>query len=579
MILTEQEIKADIISLKGAWGERNQKFKHWYEILTLVDFLATRGMESSVSNEPGTFYNMAHYLLTKGEVTHSAPIEIETSYELDQKAKLDRACKYMWSKTNIERRYGGTAPFIEDLGFYLLILGWFCSVSYFDKATDGFNTQLWCPMETYPRYANNYMSACVHSYPIPETEARLKAEQKGWDYQSKAVSGKVILDDYFIRIHGSLYNMVLINSKKVTDLIERPDMQLIVAPVGGFPDRGSLSPTWKKQMGRSIFAINETVTTYFNKWNSMIAQILKDTAQTVTEEFSSSPQATPEQLRERGALFHYAPEERGLVHVPPPNIPGELQGHLNNIQKELQKGSFNDAVFGMMGGQAGYALSLLSEASTNQILSPYMDAKHFIISEIDKFWLTQLKTSGNQFFIKGKLIETLTSAEIPEEVLIQASSDIATPKDWMERGTIANLLKDHIDEATIITEVLKFSDPQAIKQRKSLDKIMEHPISQMVKMISGYQNHAEYLDARGDWKQADLFRKAAASLEAQLGAPAPGQAKPEEASRVEAERTAGAPPEKTRVSPEAAPPEATQGYSPQQLRQLIGAGKIAERRE
>jgi len=104
--------------------------------------------------------------------------------------------------------------------------------------------------------------------------------------------------------------------------------------------------------------------------------------------------------------------------------------------------------------------------------------------------------------------------------------------------------------------------------------MLEHPMSQMVEMIAGYQAHADYLEARGDVRQAVLFRKAAQALEAQLGMPPPGSAKPAEATAATAAREAGAPEEKARVRPEIKPPEERSGFTPAELRERIGSGRI-----
>ncbi|MHA2065554.1 MAG: hypothetical protein ACXABY_14360, partial [Candidatus Thorarchaeota archaeon] len=281
---------------------------------------------------------------------------------------------------------------------------------------------------------------------------------------------------------------------------------------------------------------------------------------------------TPENIRGvGGGLFHYAPGEGGLQRVPPPAIPIEIQAQLFDLRRERQKGGFNDAVYGMTEGQPGYSLSLLASSSANQILYPYMDAKHFVVSEGDRFWLSSLKTSKRVFEIKGNLIEKLKPSEIPEGVALEVESTVATQKDWLERGTIANMLDKHLDESLIITEVYELNDPQAIKRRRSLDKVLNHPMTEQIELIASYYTHAEYLEIRGDVKRAAIFRNAAQSLEAQMGAPPPGQGKPEDMSRIMAEREIGTPEEKTRVSPEILPPEA-RGFTPQQLRQSVGRG-------
>ena len=585
-MLDESKVITKIKNLQDFWYQRNLKFLEWYEILTLVDILATRGMESYTSSEPLTFYNMAHFLLTKGELQHSIPVESESALELDKKARVHRGCQYMWKIIDRDKQLGGNQPYLDELAFYLLVLGWYATVQEFERDTGLLKSQIWNPYDTYPQYANNKMAACVHSYKITEEEAGLKAEEKGWNYQPRGTAtGEVDLDDYFQRVGDVWHNMVLINKRDVTGWVERPEMSLLVAPVAGFPDKGSLTNRrtttntigggdWKRLTGRSIYFVNESVGNHFNKWKSQISQILRDTSQPITEEFSATPQATPEQLRDRGAHFHYAPGERGLERVPPATIPIEVQAHLLEIRRELQKGSFNDAVYGMVEGQPGYALSLLATSSANQILYPYMDGKHFVIGEIDRFWLSNLKTSKRVFQIKGKFIEKLSPTDIPDDVIVNVESDVATPKDWLERGTIGGMLRSDIDKATLLTEIYKFSDPQAIIRRQKLDNILDSQEAQLAEKITGFYTHADYLDMRGDIRQAGIFRKIAQAMEAQVGAPAPGQGKPEDMSRIMAEREAGAPAEKPTVPSRVTPPETTGGFTPQQLRRSIGKGTI-----
>jgi len=228
----------------------------------------------------------------------------------------------------------------------------------------------------------------------------------------------------------------------------------------------------------------------------------------------------------------------------------------------------------MVEGQPGYALSLLASSSANQILYPYMDGKHFVISESDRFWLSNLKSSKRVFQIKGKFVEKLSPTDIPEGIMIDVQSSVATPKDWMERGTIAGMLDKHFDRATILSKIYEEDDPQAIIRRKRLEQMLDHPMSIQLELISAWEAHAKYLGLRGDAKGSMRFLRAARALESQMGAPAPGQGRPEEASRIQAAREAGTPEERAKVNPEVAPPEARSGFTPQQMRRSIGRGAI-----
>jgi len=580
--MNEQEINKSVADLKNYWSQRNRKFKIWYQTLVMLDTLAAKGLETYVSNEPQTFFDMAHYLLTRGDLSHSAPIETETAIELDKRAKVDRGCKYMWNKIDRERRSGGNQSYLDELGFFLLVLGWYSTIFRYDRDSGLVQTQIWNPYDTYPFFANGKLSACTHSYTVTESEAKIKAEQNGWKYSSNistaSISGipSVTIDDYWLLRGKDWYNAVLFNNKVVDGWVIRPDIKILVSPVAGFPDRGSLTPKtkdWRHLVGRGIFEVNEPITDAFNKWRTMISQILRDTAQPVTQEFSASPQATPEQLRERGALFHYGVGEQGLQRVPPASIPIEIQANLMDIKRELQKGSFTDAVWGMVERQPGYALSIMASSSANQILYPYMDAKHFVIEEADIFWLSNLKANKRVFEIKGKFVEKLKPTDIPEDVCITVESDVATPKDWLERATIANQLKEHLDPLTILSEVLGQNDPQAVLRNKDTYDVMHSPEAMALKKISAFRGHAKYLEFHGDTEQARAFKKMADALEMQMGAPAPGQAAVPEMGKVEAERAAGAPKAIPRIAPGVAPPEVTRGFTPQELRNRIGRGK------
>ena len=60
---TPNYIKGRCNGLKKNWTARAQKFRDWYDILLLNDELEQEGMESVVTNDPRTGYNLAKHLL------------------------------------------------------------------------------------------------------------------------------------------------------------------------------------------------------------------------------------------------------------------------------------------------------------------------------------------------------------------------------------------------------------------------------------------------------------------------------------------------------------------------------------
>lgn len=562
MPLTVAEVKADISQLQGYWGERRKKFKEWMGLLTLEDKLEKQGLESFVSNDPRTNYNMAHFLLTTGVIRHSIPIVGDNPMELDKQARVERGVQYMWRMADEDRRRGGNPEFVSELGFHLLVLGWYSIVAAYDSETGRLIPRLWSPANTFPRYDDYELSAVVHEYKLSVQAAKRKAAANGWNYRTHLNIGQVTLDNYFYFDEmGRLLNMILIDKEAVTDWVVRDELLLLVSPVGGFPERGEITGLnrWRGMVGQSFLETNRITDDQWNKLFTFQMQLVRDTANPVSQEISAgSPKVRPAQLTERGAHFHFAPGDSGLSYVAKPPIPLELQAMLADMRREKQKGGFSDAVFGMVEqGMSGLAYSALAESSASQVLNPYMEAKHFILSELDKFWLRKLKSQGRTFSIKGKMLEKMKSSDIPEDAEVTVGSELATAQDWLEKATIANMVKDQLDDTTILNKIYRVDDTQDIKRRRRLDSVTEHPVAKAVEVIAAMRVHADYLDARGGSEmEADLYRKAADSLEMQLGVPEPGQAAVPKQEEAERKREEGAPEKKTEVPTRVSPPEA-----------------------
>lgn len=576
--MNEKEVKDDVAKLKSSWIQRGTKFKEWYDLLSL-EKPSMPGMEVYVSNDPRTFYNMALYLFATGEVTHSIGIEGDNPSEFDKQAKVSRGCQYVWKKIDYERQRGGNKPFLQELGFYVLTLGWYSIVYSYDEESSMLIAELWNPAEVYPRFEDGEMTACTHSYSITKLAAKRKANLNGWDYPTYGnLGGSVTLDNYFYLDEDNiLQNMILIENKDVTGLVPRENMKVLVSPVGGFPDKGSIKSgeTWKGMLGQGIFEAPSTEWNAFNKLSSFVLERGREAAEPKwIERSAGAPKVQPEQLKKRRAVFHYGLNE-GLDPVVYPAMPVEIPKSLDDFKRNISKSTFSDAVYGIVGNYLpGYTLSQILESSANQILYPYMEAKHFLIAEGDKFWLKKQKTSKRVFQIKGRFIEKLKPTDIPDDVDIEVESDIATAKDWLQRAQIAAMLTDHVDETFILNEVLKVSDPQAVGRRRKLDSTRKHPLTQNIEMVNQYRAHADYLRARGDSEQAEVFMKAADALEAQFSVPPAGAGAPTQATDIEAAKRAGVPRAKGRVRPETASPEEMSGMTPEQMRQTIGRGAV-----
>jgi hypothetical protein len=556
--MEEREMLTDIDNLRRSWNPRLVKFKEWMSLLKLTDELKRTGMESTVTNFPRTFYNLSHYFLTAGNTQHVVPLATDDPIEMDKQARCERACQYMWKKINERRMSGGQPTYESELAFDLLMLGWYAQMIAYDEETQMLIPTLWHPAQTFPRYEDGQLTACVHEYTLTARSLLRKAKANKWHYESRSLDNIVTLDDYYyVDENGKLKTRIFADKKPITPEEMREDILLLVAPVGGFPEEGIIEgkDDWKGLIGQSILETNAPTIESRNRWATYMLQILRDAAQQRWQEISTGePKVDPDKLMERGFVVHFQPGE-SLTPIPSNPIPIEMQSLLISMDRDLQKGGFSDMLYGLMEGRtSGYALTQIVNTA-NQILLPYQEAKNFIISQIDTFWLKKLKDGHKKFQIKGRTLEELSADDIPEDVTVTVFSELATPKDWLEKATVANYLKELLDEETILEEILKVPDLQLVNRRKQQDAVRKHPMTQNINLASAYTTFAKYLEYRGDREGAARFRKAAQSLEAQLTVPPAGAAKPTEATEVMAQREAGATPRAPGVSPAVTPRE------------------------
>jgi len=339
-MLAQEVIKlsSELISF---WQSRNAQFRTWYDIVTLVDKLKQPNLESFVSNEPRTFYNLALHLLTPERVLSKITTE-EAEPELLEDIKVTEAFlnkTFERFEANSLRR--GRGGFLRELISFMLLTGWY---SVFSLATeDEIIAEVWSPAETYPEYSEEGLLRCVHHYTMSGRAVQRKAQLKGWELQTRyPPRASVKVFDYWTIEDGIVRNAIVVGNDLVKDLVEERSLSKIpiyISPIGGLPDRGAIVPGegWKKTIGQSIFAANEQMYDQTNKAFTFLLQLLRDTAQPRWVEYSTGEaKVVPEQLEKRGAFVHLAPTDR-LETIPMPPIPIELRALLLDISAMRQR--------------------------------------------------------------------------------------------------------------------------------------------------------------------------------------------------------------------------------------------------
>lgn len=507
--------------LKTFWETRNQKFKDWYKTLRLDETELQRpNMETFISNDPRTLYNLGLYLLTSTPIPYNIPVDTSTGVDIAAIQETERYFRQSWGKLNRESRDKGRQDWLQYAAKLCLATGWY---AVFTIVTDeGLIADVWNPAEVYPEYGDG-LSAVAHIYTISRSGANRKAKENGWKIPPG--TGPVKFVDYWeYNEAGDPENVVLADTAFVIPPTPWPQLGRIpvfVSPVGGLPDNGAIEETedgWKATIGESIIATNTGVYRNYDKQLTFLQQILRDTAQPRFKERSKSGGIlSPENVFVRGAIFRMdIDEDVGVIDMP--SIPVELRTQLFDIQGMIQRGGFPWALYGSVQGDVtGYLMSQIA-AAANQILKPYRDGLSFLMTDINNYWLWLMRNgvTPTEFRVPPTLPET---SEFSVELKVHIPGDLAL------RANNARQLNPDFKLSWARTVDMLFPEITDLQEERSLvqmDEALNHPVAGQLALIAGLRDQANTLAAEGQSELARLYANAAAMAESQLQPPVAG---------------------------------------------------------
>jgi len=515
--------------LKANWITRNAKIKEWYDVLVLKDELAQEGMESVVTNDPRTGYNLGKHLITSSLVAHKIDSEELTPEEVVATSYLESYANKRW--LNEEKRYrrAGRQSLRSELVGYMLATGWYSVFSMVDR--NHIWTEVWNPYEVYPEFSNEGMIELAHIYSMTPAAANRKAKLMGWGVKQPFVGNTTLHDYWGFDNDGDVANGITLGQEYVKEIqkdevlsnltqkLGEPILPVFISPVGGLPDRGSIvcSRDWQKHFGEALIATNEELTKNYNRMLTFSQQLMRDTAQARWLELSSgdTPILREEDMFKRGPIFRGAPGE-SVQALPVPPIPVELRTMMFDYQNMLQRGLFPWAIFGNIQQQMSYLAMANIASAALQVLTPYMDAYRGVLADIDNFWFNMIKVSGYKPY-KFEMPENL-----PEEFEFEVQASIEIPGYLVQRATVARMLDPtfRLSTTTVMDKMfpeIRDSMREQAKARK--DDAMMHPKAITVDQIIAYRQQVKLLKDAGDASSAALYEKLADSLEAELTAP------------------------------------------------------------
>lgn len=516
------KVRGDCADLRKYWDTRGAKFPDWYKILMLEDKLKQVGMESFTSNDPRTFYNLALHLLTPKVIPHHVRGAVGRAVEAGL-ASINNFLAEQWERLDIISRRRGHQRWLRRLVSLMLATGWYSVLAY--ATEDELVAEAWNPAEVFPDLGDEELIACAHIYSITTKAAARKAALRNWSFKPRLLTGNTTVYDLWYVEGGAVRNVVVFNSEIVRpdDATPFPTIPILVSPVGGLPDQGTIiegDDTWKAHIGEAIIAVNEGVYNNYNRQMTFLQQLLRDTAQPRWFERSREGNILDEEsIFKRGAIFKGAPED-SVELLPVPAVPVDIRTTMFDLQGMMQRGSLPYALYGNVQQEmASYLMSQIASAAT-QILGDYRDAAQAVLAGVDKLWLTHMR--DNRYAPYGFALPDVLPAA-PREIEVEVGVEVSIPGDLIQRVSTARMLNPQfqLSPQTIMDLLFpEVQDPMTEEARVNASRALQHPTAIAISTIQAWRSEAQRLRDAKDTASADLFEKAAAKLEAMLGAEA-----------------------------------------------------------
>jgi hypothetical protein len=510
-------------TLKGEWSTRNAKFRKWYDVLRLKDELAQDGMESVVSNDPRTGYNLARHLLVNAIVAHKINQVGLEAEQITATSYLEEYITRQWQEHEYRYRASGKQGWIWNLVSWMMATGW---VSVF-SVVEGNRiwSEVWNPADVFPGYGEDGLVEAVHIYPVSAAAANYKARKMGASVQIRGSS--TIYDYHWFDADGDVANCTILGTQylkpptKDVQLSKVHRLPVLCRAVGGLPDTGSIDTNWQEHYGEALVATNEEMIKNYNKMLTYTQQLMRDTANPRWLELSNSENGIlqAENLFKRGAIFRGAPGET-VTPLPTPPIPVELRQLMLDYQNMIQRGAFPWSVFGNIQQQMSY-LAMASVASASmQVLSPYVGALEGLLTDMDNYWVNVIR--------ENKLApdKYKPPAGMPVDSKFDVQVDIDIPGYLIQRATVARMLNPSfkLSTTTVMDKLFpEVSNPLQEQAGARKDDALNHPKAVMADSIIAYREQARVLREAGDADAAQVYEKLAASLEIELGGQPPAQ--------------------------------------------------------
>lgn len=507
--------------IQKVWSNRNTSIVENYRLLSLADELEQKGMESVVTNDPRTFYNMALHLITP-RIPHKIPVQGLERESQAWASNLEQIINSTWRGINRQYRRRGRKSWLEYTAGLLLSTGWYAILVM--AASDKLVAETWNPIEVYPEWDSQGLQAVAHVWTLDSPAAKRLFKQRKWGWDPILAGRKVQLYDLWEVTDSGIINVTVANTRIVKPETDEPfeEIPVLIGPVGGLPDDGPISASsrtrankdWRADIGQSILATNADIYKGYNRIITFMQQILRDTAQPKYWEKSIGGNniLTPEALESRGPIFRLGQnDEIGTLQMP--GIPVELTGIIQTFDAMIQRGSFPHAISGQV---SNIPLGLMSQvaAAAVQVLSPFHTTLMDILTDIDNIWLHGIL--DGKFKVEGVELPGKVTGDLLD---FNVEYPISIPGDLVQRATILRMVSPgaRISPETALDIFFpEIQDPLGEMAKARASDSQQHPVFAMLTLISSLREEAKLLRTSGNNEDAALLEQAQVALIAQV---------------------------------------------------------------
>ena len=547
MPITPDYVIQRCTDLKSFWSTRAKKIADWYDILLLTDVLEQEGMESVITNDPRTNFNLAKHLLTTMIIADRVPSDNLAPEQIPAVSYLESYVSKRWQDQEKRYRSIGRRGWLGELFSWMLASGWY---SVFSMVTDKeIWAEVWSPAECYPDFGPDGLVEHARMYNLSASAANRKVKSMGWVTPRPFTDNTTFYDHWAFDADGDVVNAIVAGSyfvkvpEKDIKMSKVGRLPIFTSPVGGLPDMGSIRregvqaiKAWQEHFGESIVASGEDLLLNYNKMRTFLQQAARSAAQPHWLETSvgDTPIATEAQMDRWGSVLHGQPGE-DVRPLQQPQIPVELTNMLYTYQNELQRTFFPYAVFGNIQQQLSY-LAMANVASASlQVLTPYIDAFKGLRTDLNNFWADMILENGlhpHKFVVPGNIPPK-------DERLFDVDATVEIPGYLIQRATVSRMMNPNFKLPELWTMERMFPEIRnAMKAQADTraEEAMRNPRAILVDQILAYEEQAR-INRESDppnTRAAELYAKLAKALESELvGQPTQPQPRSQEANLAE----------------------------------------------